>query len=166
MLDGTLHLRFDAQTHPKTAARVAAWRDAMGVFVEALFKPEEREGFAGRLDFYPLGAVLLLDSFSTPYTAVRSRQVIARSGDRHVILDFFLEGGFEGLADGRPLVVGSGHDKAELIASGAFRLNQANTPELERCCSSRGWGVSALRYRVVFSRLGPQAQWRFDCVGA
>lgn len=108
MADAPMHLRFDARTHPDPAARVDAWRDAMSLSVDVAFTPEEAEGFAGRLDFHPLGTVLLVEAETTAHTMIRDRSTIARTGEAHLILDVFPEGGFVGSVGGSRMTVGPG----------------------------------------------------------
>lgn len=108
MTDAPVHLRFDAFTHPDPTARTDAWRDAMSLSVDVAFTPEEAESFAGRLDFHPLGTVLLVEAETTAHTMIRDKSTIARTGEAHLILDVFPKGGFVGSVGGRRMTVGPG----------------------------------------------------------
>ncbi len=116
-----VRLRFDAGTHPCPQARAQAWREAMSVSADTLFRPEEIEGFAGSLDMHQLGAVLLSEIRATPHAVVRSKGTLTRWAHDHVILDVFAEGGFSGRIGGRPVTVEAG-DCVMFDLRGTMRL--------------------------------------------
>jgi AraC-like DNA-binding protein len=126
MPDAAITLRFDSETHLDPAERVAAWREAMALSVDVAFEPEEATTFAGRLAFYALGTVLLVDAETTPHTMIRDRRTIARTGEDHVILDVFPYGGFTGTVGGKPLTVGPG-DGFVMDLRGTLRVRLAAT---------------------------------------
>lgn len=126
MHDRSLHLRFDAGTHPDPEARAEAWREAMSLSVDVAFQPGEMEAFEGRLDFHSLGSVLLVEATATAHTVIRDATTIARTGDAHVIVDAFLSGGFVGTVGRRALAVGPG-DGFVMDLRGTMRVRLADS---------------------------------------
>lgn len=108
MLDASLHLRFDATTHPDPTLRAEAWRDAMALSVEVAFTPGQQDEFVGSLSFHPLGSALLIEGHCTPHSMMRRKTTIDRWGSGHILIDFFSAGGFSGSANGHPLEVAAG----------------------------------------------------------
>lgn len=103
----SVHLRFDAGTHPPEE-RIRAWRQALGFSHDTVVRPEDVDAFEARFDGYHLGALLLADIRAGRHTSVRTRADIARHAFDYVAVDVLLEGAFSGRFGARRAEAGPG----------------------------------------------------------
>ncbi|WP_120717433.1 AraC-like ligand-binding domain-containing protein [Tsuneonella amylolytica] len=86
-------------------AALDQWREATAM----LFAVEPVETpFRAAISSYSLGEVLFGASASVAHRFVRDPALVARSGIDHLLVQLYLEGGFEGIADRAPCVVEPG----------------------------------------------------------
>ena len=87
------------------AANLKEWRDSVATLfdIELLEEP-----FSASMKGYSLSSLLCGTTRATAQRFIRDRDVIRRSGIDHLLVQVYSEGGFEGTADGRPIVVGPG----------------------------------------------------------
>ena len=92
-----------------TESNIAIWREAVATLfdVDDLARGEPGP-FRADVRSYAMGPVLLGLSRASGQRFRRTAETIARSGVDHIILQLYLKGGFDGVADARPVRVVAG----------------------------------------------------------
>jgi AraC-like DNA-binding protein len=88
------------------ADNLAAWQEAASTLFDVDTRGPAR--FRADLDTYAMGAVLFGRSRCGAQRFTRSADTIARSGVDHIIIQHYMEGGFDGVAGGRDVVMRAG----------------------------------------------------------
>ncbi|WP_431202892.1 helix-turn-helix domain-containing protein [Bradyrhizobium betae] len=92
-----------------TDANVAAWREAVATLFDVDDLAAGEPGpFRADISSYAMGPVLIGMSRASGQRFRRTAETIARSGVDHIILQLYLKGGFDGIADARPVRVRAG----------------------------------------------------------
>lgn len=110
--------QFDGAGLPMEA-NAAAWRDTVHLLFDAEPLTADETPFIVSLRTFKIGTVLFGRVRGVPMRFVRDHRVIARGGDAHVLVQFYLSGGYRGLAGGRPIDVRAG-DISVLDLAGTF----------------------------------------------
>ncbi len=92
-----------------TEDNIAAWRETTATFFDVdELAAGEAQPFRADLHSYALGSILLGMARASGQRFRRTAVTIARSGVDHIIMQLYVKGGYEGVADDRPIRVEPG----------------------------------------------------------
>jgi len=102
-------LGLDSALMPSPAQAFWAWRDVVSVIFDvALPSPQALDEFKLQFTAWHPGPLLIGRCISDPQHFRRAGSTIAKGGVDHYLVQLYLEGGYEGDADGRPMKVEAG----------------------------------------------------------